>query len=112
MDLWIRSQNGRNLCKADSLFVRVDYAGRGCILNNGVEIGCYDTEKRAFEVLEMIQQILDTNILVMKNIDPEGVETLENLLKSKIIPIYTQNDDNVDIKRIPCDCMVYQMPKE
>lgn len=112
MDLWIRSQDGRNLCKADNLVVRFNCLCKPCIYNNGVEIGCYDTKKRAFEVLEMIQQILDRNVLVMKNIDPEGVETLKNLLKSKIIPIRAQRDDNVDIKQIPCYCLVYQMPKE
>lgn len=58
MDLWIRSQSGKVLCKATNLKVAKSPFIGWCIYNGDDELGFYENEERALEVLDEIQGIL------------------------------------------------------
>lgn len=102
MDLWIRSQNRNILCKAQTLRVCISAFLKWCICNEYTELGVYESEERALEVLDEIQSklmpkaILKTNS-VWRNCNPYLTE---------IFPI-----DN-DIEYQDIGICVYQMPKE
>ena len=58
MDLWVRSQDKLVLSKVDKLIVN-GYD----IFNQDQVIGTYSTYERALEVLDEIQEILETRIV-------------------------------------------------
>lgn len=67
MELWIRSQENYEaditprLIKVNNL--ALDYEGENdsyyIVVNEGIEIAYYDSEKRALEVLDEIQQLIE-----------------------------------------------------
>ena len=61
MELWIRSQNKKLLCKVDSLFIEEESykrKGRYRIMANNGWLGEYNTLERALEVLDEIQNFI------------------------------------------------------
>ena len=60
MDLWIRSQDKENLQKAGHLGVYNEKIYVNGYEENGYCIGTYKTKERALEVLNEIQNILNT----------------------------------------------------
>lgn len=62
MDLWIRSQNKKELIKINHL-VLIDEEIRG-VIDNGcyIMLGSYKTKERALEVLDEIQKLLETRV--------------------------------------------------
>ena len=68
MDLWIRSQKNnavdfnQSLIKTDKIYL--DYCGENdgyfISVNEGIEVAYYNTEKRALEVLDEIQDLMRT----------------------------------------------------
>ena len=70
MDLWIRSQDKSSLVKVDNLYVSVGnyicyYVEKGKEVPNTYyrpsgELGRYETHERALEVLDEIQELLES----------------------------------------------------
>ena len=64
MDLWIRSQDRKNLLKCDDIAVNgrcvVGYFDRNIIYER--DLGLYGTRKRALEVLDEIQNAIYTEV--------------------------------------------------
>lgn len=106
MDLWIRSQGNYEvditprLIKANDIFL--DYCGENdsyyILVNNGIEVAYYSSEKKALEVLTEIQNIL--NLKNMYKYDRELV------LKS------WENVDEEQVKIVRQQMSVYEMPNE
>lgn len=95
MNLWIRSQDKRKLLTTTYLSF-MQFENDDCINilasavdNSPIGIGRYKTEERALEILDEIQI----------------------LLKGKYV-VNTYKDNNVDIKRISGDVVIYEMPEE
>ena len=108
MELWIRSQNKLTLTKVNS--VVIDCNDQKKLVANYIEfydsedytlLGEYDTEERALEVLNEIQNLLQPKI---KYIQEEPIES--------IIDFGYQITQNVDMKIQEINRIVYEMPKE
>lgn len=66
MELWIRSQDGILLEKAEAIRI-TDYNGVfGIAINNDYMFGVYTTEERAVEVLDEIQNFMRDYACVKK----------------------------------------------
>lgn len=91
MELWVRSQDRRILQKVDNIFLDANYDNkRICSYDNDseIELGTYETEKRALEVLDEIQKQFDFKI------ENKCYEEADLLLKANMFP------------------KIYQMPEE
>lgn len=105
MDLWIRSQNKKELRPNPKLgiegikdeFYIVDRFN----FDDATILGIYKTEERALEVLDEIQKIL-TPIITYKQKEPK--EIIQNGLY--------QVRQEVDMKIQELSTYVYEMPKE
>lgn len=105
MELWIRSQDRKNLIKISALYTDIpsDFGQEGfgvyCdkrdsyISNALLKIGQYKTKERALEVLDEIQNFMTIEI----HEDNINYEQGDLILKGKIV-------DSL--------CKIYQMPKE
>lgn len=110
MELWIRSQNKKEIVKVDQIYVdenRVEanfkrYYG-GC---NYVILGTYTDDTRALEVLDEIYNLLQPTKFVIdsRNLKPDGDSWVEN---GVIIQKY-----NAEAKVEELSTCVYQMPRE
>ena len=66
MDLWIRSQDKKDIMKVDAVCMELDYYDEttysiyGFLYEDKVLLGIYRTEERALEVLDEIYSKLDT----------------------------------------------------
>ena len=64
MELWIRSQDKKNLTKVYDIWIDdTDMVDKGCIYimtnsNFSFELGVYETKERALEVLDEIQRLI------------------------------------------------------
>lgn len=76
MELWIRSQDRKRLIKPNRLHVKVDPRSReGYIFEsaNSLRYGTYESEERALEVLDEIEEHLDyLNIGNIDRVDDKG----------------------------------------
>ncbi len=115
MDLWIRSQNKMDLENVHS--ININYQNKKQIIcnyqpdfigNQGeyyVLLGTYETEERAIEVLDEIQNILFPKFKIdTSSIKENGHSWVEN---GVILQKYTANVDYIKL-----DTYVYEMPKE
>lgn len=99
MNLWIRSQDGNLLEKAEAIKI-ANYDGTiGIVINNDYVFGEYKTKERAIEVLDEIHKCI---------IDKEVLHACNNLLT--LINKSSLNDTKKIIDRIE-EIVVYQMPK-
>lgn len=68
MELWIRSQDKKRLIRADGLIEHLNeiwvYEPKE---DYSLVVGTYDTEKRALEVLDEIQQCITGNLIVTED---------------------------------------------
>ena len=97
MELLIRSQDKKTLAKIDCIILSKynKLIGYG---NIAFELGSYETEPRALEVLDQIQ-----NILILKDMYKYDRELV---LKS------WENVDEEQVKIVREQMSVYEMPKE
>ena len=112
MELWIRSQDGNILIKANNICVTNEFNDT----YNGFEyyiwtdeqvIGIYKTKERALQILDEIQNILQPRI-IMK--EPEiDYDDMINSLTDNIMLKTTQRID-MELKEAGQVC--YKMPKE
>ena len=110
MELWIRSQDRGSLVKVDNLYVSVGnyicyYVEKGKEIPNTYyrpsgELGRYKTKERALEVLDEIQNILKSQ-LIIKN-SGKIIGSFEDTL--------VREDATYKLKEL--STYVYQMPKD
>ena len=100
MELWIRSQDKKVLVKINNIWVNEN----SVIYTDSYPdmwLGAYKSEKRALEVLDEIQNILQPTMIIQKT---EGViATTDNT-------IHIINPSYGEIKQL--STIVYEMPKE
>lgn len=117
MDLWIRSQDREIICKAECVDLMHDTEGYAKVFLNGnfpdLIVAVYEN-KRALEVLDEIQTLLLGDVLLFKsfNVNSEDLSEIGNQLKTKVLGMVDVNNPDTEIKFIPRDCIVYEMPKE
>ena len=81
MDLWIRTQDRKNLIKVNKLHLcaetkftgsiygsdtKMEYTGNYFIESEGNKLGVYYSKERALEVLDEIQELIKGDIVVEK----------------------------------------------
>ena len=104
MELWIRSQNKKQLANITGLIV-VDNEIRGFTnQKDHYELGTYKTKERAIEVLDEIQEILKPKTIIKFN-EKEVYDEKENMVIGTLLPYET-----FDIKQL--STYVYEMPIE
>lgn len=107
MELWIRSQDKETLLKVNNIFIDNEYQPNGLyrILDNGLELGRYETKERALEVLDEIQNILKPKyILDSRSIKPNGDSWVENG--------FVMQKYNANARVEELSTYVYEMPQE
>lgn len=107
MELWIRSQKNTEadivpaLVKANEIYL--DYCGENdsyyISVNDGKEIGYYQSKKRALEVLDEIQKLLEPKFIL---------QTKE--IRKPITEFMYKIEEMKDIKEL--STYVYEMPEE
>lgn len=119
-DLWIRTQGGNSLLKVDN----INYCGTKIYTNNheaamSIDLGEYDTEERAKEVLDEIQKLLVQPIAFLKSDVPQGfpLEAANGYIK-QINEFCRQNNllcvgsNNCEIIPTNNTNIVFMMPEE
>lgn len=104
MELWIRSQYGSLLEKAEAIKIS-NYDGTiGIVINNGSVFGEYKTKERAIEVLDEIQKLIKP-ITIFQNcqVDKSTIEKIKEMG-------YCMVNNDVRVEQI--SQAFYQMPKD
>ena len=110
MDLWIRSQDRESLKKINTGFYLKrdlsEYAKGEVIfvVSGGDKLGEYETKERALEVLDEIQKLLTTKMII-KNEGRDCVALDGTIYRTNIV-----SNINSDIQQL--STYVYEMPKE
>ena len=106
MELWIRSQDKELLLKVDLVSVDavIEEDGEYDIRFHNIVLGRYENKKRALEVLDEIQNLLNP-MLVFKNCNCTQ-EMLDNIKKVGTCVV----SDNAHIEQI--QTCIYEMPEE
>lgn len=104
MELSIRSQDKRKLIKYSCLYITQSSIDKMYIVwcNNEI-VGQYITEKRALEILDEIQKLLEP-VLVFKNCNCTK-DMLDNIKEAGTCIV----SDNSHIEQIPI--AIYEMPE-
>ena len=105
MDLWIKSQDKKLLIKVNHI-MRINNR-----IFSGDTLGEYDSEGRAIEILDEIQNLLQPRIIVNGELDSEQENALCYFLSSKNVGKVMPRSI-VDMNCIPLDTIVYEMPLE
>lgn len=108
MELWIRSQDKETLRLAQMLDIydgSVDEEKCFVIEESGTDLGCYQTKKRALEVLDEIQYILKPQIKLITH----AIESKE--LKDFSEKMIIQPPVN-ELQFQEANTWVYQMPEK
>lgn len=114
MELWIRSQDRKNLIKCEQIKVESNpYTDAGIIFINNLFFGTYFDKRRALEVLDEINNMLKNKYIVQANC-PIGKEELK-LQHDKLINDYSgefiMQPPEYKIEQVN-NCIYYEMPKE
>lgn len=112
MDLWILSQDKRNMCKATFLKIGINCFSEWCVFDNYNELGGYATEKRALEVLGEIQKLLIGNVLAFRNFDAPNDECLKSVGINNAAACHSFTDDSQQVEILHRDCVIYKMPED
>ena len=99
MNLWVRSQDKHNLVKVNNLSISYDF---DCYVikehEYSTELAYYETQERAFEVLDNIQNKIAQNQSL--------ISLIQNLNFTDL-----KDDDEEKISKLFKD-MIYEMPEE
>ena len=82
MELWIRSQDGHKILKANEIYVckhNNNHVYANTSIECGIELGNYATKQRALEILNEIQNKL--------NVRHSESISMEYIILSQIVPI-------------------------
>ena len=99
MELWIRSQNREILTKVNNLRLFYSKDENVFVIEDYDDLGIYKTKERALEVLDKIQSLLKSKVLLNSG----------KVLGSFEDTIYRE-PDKVEIQEL--NTIVYEMPKE
>ena len=114
MELWIRSQDKELLVKAKGFELQYTRYDEGCQIfavwqNNYQCVGKYKSKKRALEILDEIQNLLQPKVFIEQpEIDFKAADMIEKL--SQNIILNTTTKMNAELKNV--GQMVYEMPEE
>lgn len=118
MELWIRSQNKKQLLKVnDGLYIANGFSDTDDTfigIKNIGHIGRYNSELRALEVLDDIQNKIKT-LLYLKPKSLLGINEIKAGKKyfEKLNGIdFITCDNNFEIEPITTNVIVYEMPEE
>lgn len=119
MDLWIRSQEKERLIKPTDFYIEetIDYVNECSefdiyalnYANNDIRIGTYQTKERALEVLDDIQNIVNTKTIIKFNtlVPTKYIKRVKDAIdKNSIIEL-----PDYEIKKL-VGVIVYEMPEE
>ena len=119
MDLWIRSQEKERLIKPTDFYIEetIDYVNECSefdiyalnYANNDIRIGTYQTKERALEVLDDIQNIVNTKTIIKFNtlVPTNYIKRVKDAIdKNSIIEL-----PDYEIKKL-VGVIVYEMPEE
>ena len=95
MELWIRTQDKKNLIKVDYISYEIAIEDKHILWYKSIDLGTYKTEERALEVLDEIHNAILTNKVLELTVNKIPVDELDTEKASKLF------------KNI-----VYEMPKE
>ena len=122
MDLWILCAEKANLIKVDNVYIEEFYDREMTYYyeirtkknDDEICLGCFETKERALEVIGEIQTLLLGDVLLFKNfnMNSEDLSEIGSQLKTKVLGMVDVKSKDTDIKFIPRDCIVYEMPKE
>lgn len=101
MQLWIRSQNKKQLAEITGIILEDNEIRGFTNQKDYYELGKYKTVERALEVLDEIQNILKPKIIYTQK---EPIETYE-------LGVYQIKQD-LDMKIQEMNTYVYEMPEE
>ena len=125
MDLWIRTQDRKNLIKVNKLHLcaetkftgsiydsdtKKEYTGNYFIESEGNKLGVYYSKERALEVLDEIQKILIGRLIIKTNrkVGSEDLNRLANFFDTE----YVINDNDFEFIQPEATNIIYEMPKE
>lgn len=112
MDLWIRTQDKKQLLKVNSIIIKqgtsidVDKKLAYFIFSDDILIAAYMGEKRALEVLDEIHELLKPNVFI----NTFNIEKRDLLCTNTIETIITPKINEFSISQF--NNYVYEMPKE
>lgn len=106
MDLWIRSQDKRELVLAHHFEVEQFSDDEVSVNVNCYSLGVYKTKKRALEVLDEIQRCVNGKPIIKVRNTGNYKKVKENFIDSGFIIV----DHTIDVE--PVNTMVYEMPQE
>jgi len=112
MELWIRSQDGHKILKANEIYVCKhdnNHVYANTSIECCIELGNYATKQRALEVLDEIQSKFKPKVII-KNLytmnDENFKKAKEGLNGIQAI------DKKTNLEFISNDVIVYEMPQE
>ncbi|MBR2711270.1 MAG: hypothetical protein IKE89_02245 [Bacilli bacterium] len=126
MELWIRSQDNKNLIKVNALYTDIpsDFGKEGfgiyCdkrdnyISNNLLKIGTYKTKERTLEVLDEIAAMMKNRYIVK----PSGILSTKDIANEHIRLKRLYNGEFImenppfEIEPINNNVIYYEMPEE
>lgn len=123
MELWIRSQDRKNLIEVRALYTDIpsDFGQEGfgvyCdkrdsyVSNTLLKIGQYKSKERALEVLDEIQNLIYPKNIIKYNDSPLTQGEISQLRKTfKNTPMTIIQNDRIEIEQL--GSIVYEMPEE
>lgn len=109
MELWVRSQDKELLIKVENLYLdrELGCGAKKCIYTKDIWLAKYKTEKRALEVLNEIQNILQPKVFIK-----EPKINTDDLIHSmsEYVTLKTTQQVEYDLKQ--AGQIVYEMPEE
>ena len=104
MDLWIRSQDKKDLIKVDYISYEIAIEDKHILWYKSIDLGTYKTKERALEVLDEIQNMLNP-MLIFKNCNCTK-DALDNIREVGACMV----TDNAHIEQV--QTCIYEMPEE
>lgn len=116
MELYVRSQDKERLERFNNATIssaiilgKEEYY----VLINFTIFGTYKTKQRAIEVVNEIQKSLDTNIVVLKNVDREtDFKSFSEYLDSPVVALNDPKGEKPSMEYLSPSSVVYEMPQE
>ena len=110
-ELWIRTQKREDMFKVNNLQTLGGVIYTYLNDDGNYTLGEYETPRRAKEVLDEIQNLLQPRIIVNGELDSEQENALCYFLSSKNVGKVMPRSI-VDMNCIPLDTIVYKMPEK
>ena len=110
MDLWIRSQDKKTLMKITRLYIFSNSIFSVDTRENEIILGTYKKDKRALEVLNEIQNILQPKVIWRE--PKTGIKYGEGFMQTMANDMVIQTTQQVEYDLKQAGQIVYEMPKE